>query len=211
MANPADPARLRPLLGRRGQRRAGRSIGLQDWQVRPLRVVAQRRPIDLGRWAVEVEDDLAGRVKLFEPADESQGFLDLALGVFRAAEHERELGDHAVLAAACGHLQRVVDAGPFAHRIQDVVAGSLRAGEHHLEARARHLLPRGVAVLHQGVDAAERPPRNAQPRNAVGKFGGALKDFTLPKLGGLFDGGHKPHDVRREAGVSSGDLQVRRS
>ena len=59
------------------------------------------------------------------------------------------------------------------HRGEHFVGRRLGAREHHLQPGPRHRPPRRIRVVHERVDAAERPPSDPERRDALGELGDA--------------------------------------
>src|SRR6185312_8539066 len=110
VADPAHPPGLGPFLGRGGQRRSGWAVALQNRQPRRRGAFGSGRVPALRRRAVKIEHDLRFGVQGLDPADELERLFDLSLRIVRPAEHERELWNDAVLAAATGDLDCMLDA-----------------------------------------------------------------------------------------------------
>src|SRR5690606_41056867 len=100
-------------------------------------------------------------------ADERERVLDLALRVVRPAEHERELGDDAVLARARRDLERLRRRQLLVHAPQHLVGPGLGAEEDHAQPGARDPAPRRVLEAEQRVDARLAPPREAERLDAL--------------------------------------------
>ena len=185
VADPAHPLRLGPLLRRRRQREAGRPVGLEEGQVRDAGLLAERRAVDLGGRSVEVKDDLAVRVNGLELPDERERLLDLAFGILRTTEDEGELRNDPVFATARRHLERLIDARPFAHPAQHFVARGLGADIRHTEAALANPLPRRRGEAGERVGACVAPPGHRElpedvERRNTGLF--AVEEVVIVKL-----------------------------
>ena len=120
---------------------AGADLRGRSWRAWEGGAGRHRGRVALRRRAVEVEDHLALGVDRLQPLDQLERPLDLPLGVVRTAEDERELGDHPMGAAEAGGLEGVLDAAPFLHRAQHLVAPRLGADVGHPQPAAADQLP----------------------------------------------------------------------